>query len=442
MLETGCYHLVGAAGTGMNALAQALLATGCEVSASDRACDAGHPPSVVHILAAAGVTWHLQDGSGVTPDTRAVVVSTAIEAANPDSAAAARLGIPVRRRGEVLAALVNAGCCVAVAGTSGKSTVTGMLGWILEQAGRDPTVINGAPLLDWSGPDRVGNVRSGRSDLHVVEADESDRSLLYLHPALAVITNISGDHFPADEACELFGAFAAQVSGRVFGPCGEPCLPPDFAPVAESDGVAFDFRGVPVRVPLPGRHNAENAWCALIVAEALGVPAAVGAEALGRFRGIARRLERVGDGPVPVYDDFAHNPAKIRAAWTAVAPREGVMRAVWRPHGYGPLRVLFDELVATFATLADAGDRVHILPVYDAGGTADRRIGSAAFVEAMRAAGVAATLAPDYDAVCAAAAADSAPGCVWLVMGARDPDLPALARRLDERLRRPSTAVD
>ncbi len=429
MRETGAYHLVGGAGVGMSALAQALLACGAAVSASDRYLDSGHRLEVIDQLAAAGVAWCRQDGSGVRAGLRAVVVSSAIEDDNPDVSAARRLGIPVRLRGELLAALTAGADCIAIAGTSGKSTVTGMLGWMLEQTGRDPFVVNGAPVRNWMSPDRIGNVRPGSGGLWVVEADESDRSLLHLQPRHAVITNISGDHFSEAETLTLFKTFAGQVSGQVFGPPGKACIPDGFSPVVSAGASTFAYGDVAVRVPLPGRHNAENAFVALAVCEALGVPVRQAADALAGFRGIARRLEPVASGPPAVVDDYAHNPAKIMAAWRALAPYYEVLHAVWRPHGYGPLRAMFEPLVSAFAELARPGDRVLVLPVYDAGGSADRSMTSEAFVAALCAAGVGAECMPDYDAVCRYAGAHPPPDA-WLTMGARDPDLPALARRL------------
>jgi UDP-N-acetylmuramate--alanine ligase len=424
----GAYHLVGVGGIGMSALAQVLLCAGARVGGSDRARDRMPDRAVFARLAAAGVALHAQDGSGVTPGVDAVVVSTAIEPDNPDLAAAARLGIPVRHRAEILAGLADRRDCVAVTGTSGKSTVTALLGWILEQAGRDPTVVNGAVCRAWQGPDRVGNVRCGRSDWWVVEADESDRSLLHFHPRWAVITNASRDHFSAEETRALFAAFARQVHADVLDAGADPSWRQGFAPRAEAGGMLFDYRGIPFRVPMPGRHNAENALTAVVMGERLGIDTETMRAALAGFAGVQRRLERVGAARgVTVLDDYAHNPAKIRAAWEAAAPPDGRLLAVWRPHGYGPLRAMCAPLADAVRDVCRAGDRLWVLPVYDAGGTADRTIGAEALVNAV---GRAAVRAADPDTAVREAAAAARAGDVVLVMGARDPDLPALARRL------------
>jgi UDP-N-acetylmuramate--alanine ligase len=384
-------HLVGVAGVGMNPLAQALLAAGWPVSGSDRYLDQGHELDVLGKLARAGVQLVPQDGRGIGPDTRAVVVSTAIEADNPDLAAAGRLGVPVRHRAEMLAELTRDRTCVAVTGTSGKTTVTGMLGWILEQLGADPTVVNGGAVLNWVSPDRIGNVRTGRSGLWVVEADESDRSVLRFFPEWAIITNLSADHFGLEDTRALFEQFRTQVRrGAVLG--WEPGAPwHTVEPRLAADGCRFEFRGIDFHVPLLGRHNAENALQAAVLCERMGYSLAAVADALRRFGGIQRRLERVGAaGGVAVIDDYAHNPAKIAAAWAAVAPCYRRVLGVWRPHGYKPLALMFENLVETFSRCCRPGDRLWLLPVYYAGGTAERQADSDRLAAALQARGVAA----------------------------------------------------
>jgi UDP-N-acetylmuramate--alanine ligase len=430
------YHLAGVAGVGMSALAQALLAGGYAVSGSDRYLDAGHRLPILEQLAGLGVRLVPQDGSGVTPETGALVVSTALESDNPDIAAARSRGVPVRHRAEVLAALAGEGQCVAVTGTSGKSTVTGMLGWALAEMGAAPTVVNGAAVLNWCTDSLPGNFVPGGSGLWVVEADESDRSLMHFHPDWAVITNASRDHFGAAETRALFDAFRGQVRRGVVDGMSDPDLVPQAEPTLSPDGSVFRWRDVSFELRVPGRHNVENAIQAAALCERLGYAPARVRAALGRFRGLHRRLELHGrERGVRVYDDYAHNPAKIAAAWSAVRPPDGRVHAVWRPHGYGPLRAMMEELVAAFAALAREGDRVFLLPVYDAGGTADRHVGSGELVERLSAAGVAAEGLDDYAGACERVPGGAGEGDVVLLMGARDPDLPVLADRLLEGLR-------
>lgn len=430
MLTPGHYHLVGAAGVGMSALAQALAGAGHAVSGSDRYLDCGDSLPVIDQLRRAGVTFHAQDGSAVTRDTRAVVLSTAIESDNPDVQAAKQHGVALLHRSVVLAELA-AGWerTIAVTGTSGKSTVTGMIGWILDVAGWDPVVVNGAPVLNWSGPERIGNYRHGRSGVGVIEADESDRSLLNYSPDWGVITNASRDHFDLEETLKLFDAFKARVRSGVVSPVHDPALTASASLSVERDGVRVGVDGLEVFAPLVGQHNAENALLATLLCRRLGVGDDAIRQGLLSFRGIARRLERVGTARgVLVVDDYGHNPAKIRAAWQSLTPHARRILGIWRPHGFGPLRQMLDDLTETFASVARPGDRLFVMPVYDAGGTADRRVTSAALVERLLARGVAAEEAPEGAALAARVAGAAEAGDVVLTMGARDPHLTDLAR--------------
>jgi len=441
-VSQGQLHLVGVAGAGMNPLAQALLAEGWAVTGSDRYLDTGHELAVIPKLRRAGVRFVPQDGSGATAEAEAVVVSTAIEDDNPDLVAARGLGVPVVHRAEMLARLLEGKEAIAVTGTSGKTTVTGMVGHLLERLGDDPTVVNGGVLVDWESDERVGNFRAGHSRRWVIEADESDRSIMQYRPAWAVITNISSDHFPEAEARRLFGRFRERVSDGVVEPPGDEAPWAGFAPALSADGSRFVYGGQAFRVPLLGRHNAENALHAILLCERLGYPLDRIAAALATFRGIRRRLDVAGTaGGVTVIDDYAHNPAKIHAAWQAVAPHYGRVLAVWRPHGFGPLRAMFDPLRALFREMGESGAQLFLLPVYYAGGTADASIASEALVEALTADGVPVELAADYGDLSRRLSSRARPGDVILSMGARDPDLPALARGVVTALahRRPAS---
>ena len=429
-------HVSGVAGVGMSALAEVLLDQGWRVTGSDRSHDQGLELDVLRKLQRQGVTLVPQDGAALTPQTKALAVSTAIEGDNPEVAAANRLGVEIVHRAEMLARLAAGQRVVAVTGTAGKTTITALLGFLLEQAGLDPTVVNGGIVLDWAAPDRLGNVRRGGSDLWVLEADESDRSLLRFHPEHAILSNVSKDHFELPEVEALFRAFAGQVSGTLVAGRGvgaglglvtrEVAIEP-----AIRDGRwTFSWAGRAFVVALPGRHNAENAALAVAMCEVLGADLDRVAGALPRFRGVHRRLERVGErNGVVLYDDYAHNPAKLAASWRAVAETARHVHGYWRPHGFGPLALMKDELTDAFVSVCKPGDRLYLLPVFYAGGTANKTITSEDFAALLRARGVAAEAVPDYG-VLAERLTAARPGDAILGMGARDPELPLFARRL------------
>lgn len=430
-------HVAGVGGVGMSALAELLLARGYRVTGSDRTLDQGGTSEAVEILKAAGLRVVPQDGAALTTSTEALAVSTAIEADNPELLAAQRLNIRVVHRAALLAEQARGAKVVAITGTAGKTTVTALVGWLLEQAGFDPTVVNGGIVLDWRGQARLGNVRVGRSDWWVLEADESDRSLLNFHPAHAIITNISKDHFELDEVQRLFREFAAQVQGEIVaGPgvgavIGRAVREPATAIVSTPDGWTFEHEGVRYVTGMPGRHNAENALLAVALCLRMGALPDRLRDALARFTGVHRRLEVTGTWRgARVIDDYAHNPAKIAASWRAV--REGSRRVLgyWRPHGFAPLALMHDELVDALAGAMGPDDRLFVLPVFYAGGTAKRTIDAPDFVASLRARGLAAECVADYAALRARLDAETQTGDAILGMGARDPELPRFARRL------------
>ena len=417
-------HLIGIGGVGMSALAQALLDKGCAVSGADRQiADSGTPPPtpVLRALAAQGVALFPDDGSGVDDGTARIIVSTAIEDTNPGLRKAKASGIPVVHRAAALAETLSGRKLVAGAGTCGKSTVTAILGHVLTACGFDPVVVNGAQIAGWdANGTRVGSVRKGAGEYAVAEVDESDKSLTAFSPYAAIITNASADHYSKEEMDAVFDAFIRDVPG--------PVIDGRVTAGAPAEAVAG--------LPMPGAHNRANARLALAMACALGADPAQAAAALASFPGVERRLQRVGavmcgDRQVAVYDDYAHNPEKLHAMWTTLAdayPR-GVA-AVWRPHGYGPLRKMLEPLAAAFRGVMRPQDALVLLPVYDAGGTADRSVNSDALAARLADAPGEVALVQDLEGAEAYLRARADAFGAIVTAGARDPGLPVLARRL------------
>jgi UDP-N-acetylmuramate--alanine ligase len=417
----------------MSALAQLLLALGYHVSGSDRYYDQGRELDILKKLRSLGITLVPQDGRAVTEALDGVVISSAIEADNPDITAARSKGIPVIHRAEMLASLARDKQCIAVTGTAGKTTVTGMIGWTLADSGLDPTVVNGGAVLNWVNEQNPGNFRFGHSNLWVLELDESDRSLLNFHPDWAVVTNISKDHFELTEVRKLFALFSRQVKKKVIGcdpEAGTGISRPDFHPALTKDGIVFKYKGVEFRLALLGRHNAENALHCVMLCEKLGLDLNDVSRALKKFAGIERRLEVIGrTGGIIVVDDYAHNPAKISAAWQAVEPLAKRIIAVWRPHGYGPLALMRRELVDVFSGHVRAQDRIIIMEVYFAGGTAKKEVTARMLADDLARKGLPVGYVEDYEALRSDLLKSVKSGDAVLFMGARDPDLPVFVRR-------------
>ncbi len=460
------WFFCGIGGSGMLPLALILRGAGAEVAGSDRSRDQGRTPEKFAWLESLGFVLHPQDGSGITSAAQTLVASAAVEDTVPEVVRARELGCPRMTRAELLAALFNAAPArIAIGGTSGKSTVTGMTGWIMDQAGRDPTIMNGAVMKNYAGSDApFASARVGKGGLFVSEVDESDGSIALYRPSVSVLLNVSLDHKSMEELRALFGDFlrvcdigvinlddpeaAALVAeytpwlgygitnreaeiGVVEGSIVEDPFSISATVIDRRDASHHDLR-----VGVPGRHNLSNALAAITAACAAGVPVADAVAALASYAGLARRFDVIGTSPsgITVIDDFGHNPEKCAATLTTLKAQPGRVIAFFQPHGYGPLRQMGHELAETFARLLGPED-ITILcdPVYF-GGTVDRSEGSERIVGLIEAAGGKAEYVPARED-CAQRIVELAnPGDRVVIMGARDDTLTLFAKDLLARL--------
>lgn len=487
------YHFAGIAGSGMSALAQFHALRGGRTTGSDRFFDRAEPapespagcgaesssifaPDTDRDLAefrrrleACGILIAPQDGSGLRgPDgiPDALVVSTAVEETVPDVREARARGVPILHRSELLARLVREHRTVAITGTSGKSTVTAMIFEILNAGGLDPSVITGADLDALRANGLPGNAWAGHGDLLVIEADESDGSLVRYEPWAGVLLNLQRDHKEPAELAEIFRTFRAQTRGPFvlgeeanldylsegairFG-FGRGCNLRAEEIRLGPDGSRFTIRAphaihapggdtAEVHLPVPGLHNVANAAAALATAIVCGVSLPGAAQALAGFRGVARRFRLLGAARgVEVVDDFAHNPEKIAAAIATArlrtGPRGGRVLAFFQPHGYGPTRFLRDGLIEAFASGLTPRDRLFLPEIFYAGGTASRDVSSAEIAAVVCARGVPAVFRGSREELVGPIAAEAQPGDLVLVMGARDPTLTGFGRAILRRL--------
>jgi UDP-N-acetylmuramate-alanine ligase len=442
------FHFTGIFGSGMSALAQYLRFQGFTVSGSDRLLASEDTASIRQSLEGLGCTIVDQDGSGVIADTDVVCISTAIEESNPDISAARASGLPIVHRSDLLAALIASKRTIAVAGTSGKSTVTAMIFEFLTACGKSPSLISGAALRRLEKEGLIGNAFSGGSDLLVVEADESDGTVVKYSPEAAVILNISKDHKSIGEVTELFKTLVAQSTWTASN-ADDPILPslpatvhfglsrlaqwrPDSQQLLPAS-VKLSRKGIEYHLPLPGNHNLENLCAALCVCEHYGCMGPTLANAVRDFEGVARRFA-VTETVQKVYvvDDFAHNPAKITAAVGAARGLSERIIAVYQPHGFGPTRFLKEEYITAFRVIFRQNDSLYLLPIYYAGGTAQKNISSEDIINDLGPLSFNAQAVTDRDDLLTRLKVDARPGDCLLVMGARDPSLPALVRKIVE----------
>lgn len=439
-------HFTGIFGSGMSALAQYLRFQGIAVSGSDRFHDSDDTYDVRRALEKLGCSIVPQDGSGISEDTDAVCISTAVEDSNPDIAAARMRGIPVFHRSDLLSAVMETKRTIAVAGTSGKSTTTAMIFEFLTACGKSPSLISGAALMSLERQGLIGNAWSGGSDILVAEADESDGTIIKYHPEAAVILNVSKDHKNVDEIAKLFEKLASQSSWSAvnaddhvlaeipaslyFSRNGSGSWKPDREEIF-STSVKLRRLGVEYHLPLPGRHNIENLCAALCVCERFGCDAQQLAEAVRNYEGVSRRFTIVRTNKdVCVVDDFAHNPAKIAAAVEAARGLAARIIAVYQPHGFGPTRFLKNEYIETFQRVFREQDALYLLPIYYAGGTAQKDISSKDLIAGLGTAAFRAKTVNSREELLSELANHVSSGDCVLIMGARDPSLPALAKKI------------
>jgi UDP-N-acetylmuramate--alanine ligase len=444
--DIGVIHFVGIGGIGMSGIAEVMANLGFQVQGSDSA--EGY---VVQGLRDKGIRIFIGQSGDNVANAAVLVTSTAIKADNPEVVAARAKRIPIVRRAEMLAELMRLKSCVAVAGTHGKTTTTSMVAALLDAGGLDPTVINGGIINTYGS-----NARLGEGEWMVVEADESDGSFLRLGGTFGIVTNIDPEHLDHwGDFDKVRAAFAQFIHHIPFYGAGILCIDhPEvqaliprvgdrrivtygFSATADVRGDAvtpvpggnrFNVivrtrdgeRTIPdLMLPMPGRHNVQNALSAVAVALELGLSDEAIRTGFARFGGVKRRFTKVGEtGGVTIIDDYGHHPVEIRAVLAAAREgAQGRVLAVVQPHRFTRLRDLMAEFQAAF----NDADAVYVAPVYTAGEAPIPGIDADALAAGLLAAGHrAATTVSGADDLAAKLAIDARPGDMVVCLGAGD----------------------
>lgn len=456
-LALGDFHnlfFIGVAGTGMSAVAQYLRGMGKNVSGSDRFFKEGEFNDTQEKLEAEGIRCFLQDGSGINHRTDLVVVSSAIEDTVFEVQKAKQLKIPVIKRSELLALIADSKRTIAIGGTSGKSTTSAMLFSILEHAGLSPGIISGAGLTSIIKEGKIGNAKTGNGDWLVIEADESDGSIVHYKPEIGLLLNIDKDHKEIDALMELFSLFknnskrfvvnqshllARKLSqNRAHDFSIDESYPANYlAEDFEQSGldVHFALHGVRFLIHAIGKHNMENATAAVAIANQIGVDLETCAEALKSYEGIYRRNQVYGKKHgVWLIDDYAHNPVKCAAAIKACQPVAPKVIAWFQPHGYAPTKFLRNDFVDEIANALREQDEIWMSEIFYAGGTTSKDISANDLICDLKEKGVKAYFIENRNDLVAAIKSHMTDDCVLLLMGARDPSLENFASSVWEQL--------
>jgi UDP-N-acetylmuramate--alanine ligase len=443
---------IGIAGAGMSAIAQYLAGIGKNVSGSDRYFKEDEYNETKEKLEAEGIQCFLQNGEGITNETDLVVVSTAIEDTVAEVQKAKQLNIPILKRSEVLSLIAKSKKTIAVGGTSGKSTTSAMLFDILQHAGMQPSIISGAGLTSIIKEGKIGNAKVGAGDWLVIEADESDGSIVQYYPNVGLLLNVDKDHQEIKELMEIFSTFKNNTKelfivnqSNALAKQLSQDIKQDFSP-DENSGAGYvtsnfkqegfqvsysthvsrltTYAETPFTINAIGKHNMENALAATAVANQLGVDLTVCAEALKTYEGIYRRNQILGNkNGVWVIDDYAHNPVKCAAAIASCQPLADKVVAWFQPHGYGPTRFLRNDFVKELAAVLRDNDEIWMSEIFYAGGTAVKDISANDLINDIKALGKNAFFVEDRKELVRSVRPHLTGNSVLLLMGARDPSL-------------------
>jgi UDP-N-acetylmuramate--alanine ligase len=455
---------IGIAGTGMSAIAQYLQGTGKAVAGSDRYFVEGEFNETKAKLEAAGISCYFQDGKGISAETDLVVVSTAIEDTVMEVQKARSLGIPIMKRSEVLALIAGSRKTIAVGGTSGKSTTSAMLFQVMEKAGLSPSIISGAGLVsiikesfpnDTAKVGKIGNAKVGSGDWLIIEADESDGSIVQYHPEVGLLLNIDKDHQEIEELEKIFSVFRENSRTLfVVNQSNEYARKlsvnnaNDFSLSVDTDAgyratafvqdglhIAFMINGVQFGLNTVGRLNMENALAAVAVANQLGVSLETCAAALQDYEGIYRRHQVLGQKEnVWVIDDYAHNPVKCARSIEACQPVSGKVVAWFQPHGYGPTRFLRNDFVKEIAAVLRPQDEIWMSEIFYAGGTAVKDISAEDLINDIKALGKQAFFISDLKDFLNTVRPHLENNKTLLLKGALDPSLESFGKQVFAQL--------
>ncbi len=445
---------IGVAGAGMSALAQYLAGIGKSVSGSDRFFIPGQQNEMKDKLESEKIKCFLQDGSGIDDTTDLVIASTAVEETNVEIQKAKSLGIPILLRSELLTLISNTKKTIAVGGTSGKSTTTAMLFDIMDHAGLKPSIISGAGLVRLQKQGKIGNASVGEGDWLVIEADESDGSIVSYRPEVGLLLNIDKDHKEIAELKVIFQLFkdhtkklfVVNASNALTAPFSQD-KKQDFSSTNDEAGykatdftqtgfrVQFKINGIEFSLHAIGKHNMENALAASAVANQLGIDLKICSEAIKNYEGIYRRNQVLGQkNGIWVIDDYAHNPAKVAAAIRSVQPLAKKVIAWFQPHGYGPTRFLRNDFVSEISHSLRPQDEIWMSEIFYAGGTTTKNISAADLINDLSSSGNSAFFVEDRNEFVSLVRSHLTDSCAILLMGARDPSLDEFAKKFFEDL--------
>lgn len=388
----------------MSAIACFVADKGHQVIGSDRSFDANPEHLIKKILLSKGISILPQDGSGIDKTLDLVVFSTAVEKDTIEYQNSVKLKLQISTRPEYLSEIVLNYNTIAVAGTSGKSTSSGMLAFLMKKLGLNPNFIGGGRVIDFKTDNNPGNSLSGNSDYLVIEACESDGTIINYKPLHSIILNLAFDHHSIEKSFNLFKALVENTKDMVILNADDPNLkgltnrkkvitfsinkPSDYRAeniTYNKFNSEFFLKGTRFNLSLPGKYNIYNALSSIAFLNTIGFSLKDISSVIGGFRGVERRFQiHLYDEKRLVIDDYAHNPHKISSLMNTVKKIRKNICYIFQPHGFGPTKMMKDEYIEVFTKNLRASDQLILLPIFYAGGNVSKEISSLDIADGIR----------------------------------------------------------
>ncbi|MGB9715021.1 MAG: UDP-N-acetylmuramate--L-alanine ligase [Thermodesulfovibrionales bacterium] len=442
----------GIAGSGVSAIACFMADKGQSVSGSDRSFENNQKHPLYNILKAKGINITPQDGSGIDSSLDLVVFSTAVEHDSPEFTKVKTLKIPFKTRPEYLAELTIKFKTIAISGTSGKSTTAGMLAFLMHRLGMEPNFIGGGRVKQFKKENHPGNSLVGNSDILVVEACESDGTIVKYKPEHLILLNLHLDHNPVDITAEMFRSVIKNTNGLIVFNADDQRL----KKIIVSNAVTFSvdspskYKAIDIKyntfstefsldnirftLSLPGKYNLYNALSCIAILSEMGIPVKDISNIIHEFKGIERRFDvHLNNGKYLVIDDYAHNPHKILSLMKAMKNISKDICYIFQPHGFGPTRLMKDEYIEAFSQNLGEYDHLILLPIYYAGGSSKKDISSYDLAGGIKAKGKSVEVIEKRDEILK----NLGRWNTYVVFGARDETLSDFAKTIAQSLYKP-----
>lgn len=446
----------GIGGSGVSAIAGFMADKGHKITGSDRAFDKNPNHPVYKLLQSKQIVIVPQDGNNIDASFDFAVFSTAVEPNQPEYTKAQKLGIPIKTRPDYLAEIVLDFKTIAVAGTSGKSTTSGMLVFLMKRLGFEPNFIGGGRVKQLKTETNIGNSITGKSDILVIEACESDGTIVNYKPKHSIILNLDLDHHPVDKTAEMFKTLIKNTAGKVIVNDDDDNLNKF---IKKNDNIItfsienpskykaenivyapfdtnFSLNGQKFKLSIPGRYNLYNALSCIAMLSEMGIPIKDIASVLHEFKGVERRFDiHLNDGKRLVIDDYAHNPHKISSLMQTMKEIKEKICYIFQPHGFAPTRMMKNEYIDAFAKNLRNTDHLILLPIFYAGGTVSKDISSNDLADGISAKGKSVEVVEDRGMILQKLNNQINGYNNYVILGARDETLSDLAREIADLIR-------